>query len=308
MNEISIISPIAAVILIGWAFTEFGIISRSTFRENNKILYWLSIPALLVRLTARADLTAAGNLNLIPAVHAGYLIMPLIAWAAGRMAGEERNRLAISALVSMRSNQVFMGIPAVSIALGSRGLESLSLYFAMSLVGYHMISIAASQIVLSGGISPRSLLNSAKKLATNPMVIACFVGIGFSLAGVNEFPRPVDVTLKVLGDIGTGMALLAVGAGLSFRAVPSMLRKTWRDALIKLVVQPAVVWAFFLAWPVDPILVQVAVFVCAMPVAVNSLVVAQGMGMDDQYAGEVIAVTTVLSAITLPFWIRVLGI
>jgi hypothetical protein len=118
----------------------------------------------------------------------------------------------------------------------------------------------------------------------------------------------VDVTLKVLGDIGTGMALLAVGAGLSFRSVPSMLRKTWRDALIKLVVQPAVVWAFFLAWPVDSLMVKVVVFVCAMPVAVNSLVVAQGMGMDDQYAGEVIAVTTVFSAVTLPFWIRVLGI
>ncbi len=29
MNEIAIISPIAAVILIGWAFTEFGIIPRS---------------------------------------------------------------------------------------------------------------------------------------------------------------------------------------------------------------------------------------------------------------------------------------
>jgi predicted permease len=308
MNELSIISPIAAVILIGWGFTELGIIPKNTFKENNKILYWLSIPALLVRLTARADLTVAGSLNLLPAVHAGYLIMPLLAWAAGKAAGEERNRLAISALVSMRSNQVFMGIPAVSIAFGAEGLENLSLYFAMSLVGYHMISIAASQIVLSGGISPRSLLASAKKLATNPMVIACFIGISFSLSGVNEFPRPIDVTLKVLGDVGTGMALLAVGAGLSFRSLPSMFRKTWRDALIKLFVQPAVVWAFFLAWPVDRIMMQVVVFVCAMPVAVNSLVVAQGMGMDDRYAGEVIAVTTVLSAITLPFWIRLLSI
>jgi predicted permease len=45
-----------------------------------------------------------------------------------------------------------------------------------------------------------------------------------------------------------------------------------------------------------------------MPVAVNSLVVAQGMGMDDKYAGEVIAVTTIFSAISLPFWIRLLGI
>ena len=308
MNEISIITPIAAVIFFGWFFTSRGIIPQETFRHNNKILYWLSIPALLLRLTARADLTAPGNIHLVLAVHAAYIIMPLLAWAAGRIAGEEKNRLAISALVSIRSNQVFMGIPAISIALGPAGLESLSLYFAVSLVGYHMISITSSQMVLSGGITLRSLAKTAKKLAVNPMVLACFLGIGFSAAGIHVFPRALDVTLKVLGDIGTGMALLAVGAGLDFRSAPAVLRKTWRDSFIKLIVQPALVWACLLLSPVGNLMVQVVVFVCAMPVAVNSLVVAQGMGMDDQYASELIAVTTLFSAITLPVWIRVLGI
>jgi predicted permease len=172
MNEISIITPIAAVIFFGWFFTSRGIIPQETFRHNNKILYWLSIPA----------------------------------------------------------------------------------------------------------------------------------------AGIHVFPRALDVTLKVLGDIGTGMALLAVGAGLDFRSAPAVLRKTWRDSFIKLIVQPALVWACLLLWPVGNLMVQVVVFVCAMPVAVNSLVVAQGMGMDDQYASELIAVTTLFSAITLPVWIRVLGI
>ena len=93
MNELAIISPIAAIILIGWAFAEFGIVKRETFKDNNGILYWLAIPATLLRLIAGVDLTGSGNLNLF-AVYASYLIMPVIG-RAGKLPVRE-NRLAIS--------------------------------------------------------------------------------------------------------------------------------------------------------------------------------------------------------------------
>ena len=308
MNELLIIAPIAAVILLGRLLGTSGAVSPQTFRETNKILYWISIPALLLRLTVRANLDALGGWNLFFAVYGTYLLLPLIAFGIGRLFKEDRKRLAISALTSMRSNQVFMGIPAVSIAMGNPGLEALSLFLAMSLVGYHVISIASSQLVITRELSVRSLLGTISKVVRNPMVCACLVGILCSSLGFREFPGWIDTTLKVLGDIGTGLALLALGASIKVVSLKGVFRSTWRDCTIKLFLHPLTLFLFFSLLPVEKTMMQVVVFCSAMPVAVNSLVVAQGMGMDEHYAAELIAVSTMLSVFTLPLWIRFLGI
>lgn len=308
VNEFFIIAPIVTVILIGRMLGASGAVSAQTFRETNKLLYWISIPALLLRLTARADLDALGGWNLFFAVYGTYFLLPLIAFGIGRFCKEDRKRLAISALVSMRSNQVFMGIPAVSIALGNPGLEALSLFLAMSLVGYHVISIASSQLVLSMEFSWRSLLGTISNVVRNPMVCACLAGMLSSSLGLRQFPEWIDTTLKVLGDIGTGLALLALGASIKIVSLRGLFRSTWRDCTIKLCLHPMVLFLFFSLFPVERTMMQVGVFCSAMPAAVNSLVVAQGMGMDEHYASELIAVSTTLSVFTLPLWIRILGI
>lgn len=61
--------------------------------------------------------------------------------------------------------------------------------------------------------------------------------------------------------------------------------------------------ALFRLFPVDPVLAAAAVLATAMPGAVNNFILARGMGLDSDYASEIIAATVMLSSVTIPLWI-----
>jgi predicted permease len=55
-------------------------------------------------------------------------------------------------------------------------------------------------------------------------------------------------------------------------------------------------------------MVQAGVLLAAMPVGVNTAIIAQAMGMDSEYCSRGIAVSTLCSIVSLPLWIGLLGL
>ncbi len=308
MKSVLIILPLVLVVGIGAVFRRIGIIGEETVPRLNAILFWAALPALLFRSILRVGAGIFSDPNLFWAVHVSFLIVPGIAWLMAVPFTRDRRRIAVSVLIAIRSNNVFMGIPAITMALGQAGLDALSLFLAVGLLGYNFISITLAQVALSGTVSIRSLAATLKNLLKNPLILACIFGIGGSALGLSELPRWLDSTLKIVGDTGSGVALIALGASLHLAGMGKYLRSAWRDSLFKLFIHPALVWAVFLVWPVDPVLRNTVILLSAMPSAINNFVLAQNMGMDSAYAGEVIALSTAFSIISFPVWLAILGV
>lgn len=300
--------PLALVMALGVLFRRIGMLGEETVPRLNAILYWAALPALLFRSILKVGSGIFADPNLFWAVHVSFLVVPGIAWLMAIPFTRDRRRIAVSVLVAIRSNNVFMGIPAITIALGQEGLDALSLFFAVGLLGYNFISITWAQAALSGNVSFRSLFSTLKQLIKNPLILACIFGVAGSSLGFSELPGWLDSTLKIIGDTGSGVALIALGASLRFAGMGRAFRSTWRESLFKLFIHPALVWGAFLVWPVAPVLRNTVILVSAMPSAINTFVIAQNMGMDSNFAGEIIALSTALSVISLPLWIAMLGL
>ena len=66
-------------------------------------------------------------------------------------------------------------------------------------------------------------------------------------------------------------------------------------------------WALFRLVPVDPMLIDIMVVLCAMPVATNGTMLCYQYGGDSRTMAQGTFVTTVLSIITIPILVMVIG-
>lgn len=308
MHGILIVSPLVLVMAMGWLARRRGLIREESISQFNDLLYWIGLPALLFRSTLSAGKDAFSSPNLFIAVHLAFIVTPALAWAIASLRREDKNRRAVSVLVSVRSNNVYMGIPAIALAMGEPGSRALGLFFAVCMVGYHLVTLTWAQVAVSGGLNRDSIKKTVVGLSKNPLLLSCLAGVTLAALGFDTLPGVLDEALKIAGAMASGVALITLGASLKVEHLFQVLGRTWVDVLVRLFLSPALVWLAFLAWPVDIVLMQAVVLVSAMPAAVNNFVLADSMGMDSVYAGEVIVASTLFSVVSIPVWVFLLGI
>lgn len=310
MNNILIILPLFIVMAIGFFAKKVSLLNDEGAAKISNLLYWVALPALLFRIVALSDLQVVSDAGFLKVSYVSFLIVPVASWVMVSIFDRKvpKERKAVSVLTSLRANNVFMGIPVISAAIGQDGLEVLTAFLAVGMVGFQTASITAGQLALSGSVSFSSFRQTCKKIVLNPLILSCLAGIAVSLLGIDALPEWFDETLKILGKTASGLALLCLGASLHPEYLLRSFRSGWKDILFKLFAHPLIVWSLFLVWPNDPVIVKTFVLASAMPIAVNNYVIAQGMGMDVKYTGEIITSSTLLSVLTIPFWIRFLHI
>ncbi|MDR1378166.1 MAG: AEC family transporter [Synergistaceae bacterium] len=306
VQAVLIVMPIFILIGMGWVLKYKGLLMPSTLKENNFILYWFTMPAMLFRGILRADINVLQNPLFLVAVWSPYLITLLLVWSGRRW--EIPSRFAVLSLSATRGNHFFAGLPIVSLAMGSGGVEAATLILAFSLVIMQLVSIGSGQLAFFGTLSWRSLKDTALQLLKNPLFVTCLFGLLLIFADLNHLPEWLDETLAILADISTGLALLMLGAELHVENILKMVTSVRKIALFKLVVHPIITYLIFTSLGLSREMTQAGVLLAAMPVGVNTAIIAQAMGMDSEYCSRGIAVSTLCSIVSLPLWIGLLGL
>lgn len=308
-----LVLPLMLIIITGNLLRLRGFYSEGDIKTLTKTLYWVILPPLLIRTTFISGREIFIQADLLIGLTLAYIITTAIAAAGAVFLYHKGNsgRIAVSAFSSIRANNIYLGFPVIILAMGETGLRNASIYIAVSTISFQVISIMSGEVALSGKLDFSGLREIFKRLIFNPLLISCTLGIALALTGLEALPLVFDESLKLMGGAATAIALLALGGTLDLSrvsAISKMIKTTWQDCLIKLLIHPLLMWGFLSAFSIPGPLLKATVMLSSMPSAVNCFIMAKEMKMDSEYAADLVASTTILSVISIPLWANLLGI
>jgi malonate transporter len=274
--------------------------------------FYIFVPALLFRTTARIELAA------MPWGILAAFFVPVLAMLLAIYAWQRRTRPVPAAAPSVRAitasfgNSVQLGIPLAAALFGEAGLG-----LHVTVVSLHaliLLSVLTALVELdlarerAGGTRlGQTLRTTLRNTLVHPVVLPVLAGLAWNALGLT-LPPVVDEVLELLGSAVVPLCVVLIGMSLAYYGVRGGLRDAVLLTLAKLLLLPALVLALaYGAFGLRGLPLEVIVMLAALPVGSNALIFAQRYAVQEAETTATIVVSTLAFAATAPLWLALLA-
>ena len=304
MDIFTTIIPIFAVILMGWISRKKGFIHSEFIGPANSLVFYLAIPAMIFRAISRASLTAHFNAGILAITLAVAIIGFILAWLFGHVCRLKQGQLGSYVQTSFHGNLGYIGLAVVFYYLGEDGLVKASILTGFLMIVQNLLSVMSLTFNAQQSASTGNSQTILRNLAGNPVILSAMAGIFCSSLKV-PIPLVVQRSLDILSGLALPMALLIIGASISFQEIRSKLKWVLSSSTIKLFLLPGLGYLAFRALGFPPAEYLPGLILLASPTATISYVMAKEMKGDPDLAVMTISTSTLLSSLTYTFWLNV---
>ncbi|MBR3330758.1 MAG: AEC family transporter [Mogibacterium sp.] len=309
-----IFSKVLAVFIyigIGFIANRLKVLPDGSVKHFISLVMGITVPCLMISSITGQDINGDMYRNTILVLVLSALIYFVAAVVTTFISDriftdkdqQDRNVLA-SAMTGCNSG--FMGLPIASAVFG----ELVFYYLAIQTIVNNTYLFVGSLSQLhhrESESSSKSLRENLKPLV-NPTSAATVFSVIMLFAGLH-LPEYVMDIVEPLGDITIPLSMILVGVQLGGTDFKRLLSD--KDLLItsaiKLLMVPAMALLILTPVPVDPVVKLTTLLAICFPSAVIGVAVAAQEEKNPQLMAEAVAVSTLLSVITLPVWIMVIG-
>ncbi len=294
------LTPIFLLIALGFGLRKIGFLPAEQWRGIELVCYWLLFPAMLILTLARAELAFSAMIPLVLTLAAMIVLMTLLMWMLRRplqaWLGVDGPAYTSIFQTVTRWNG-FVAFAIIDKLYGHNGLAILAIAFAIMVPYLNVVNILV--LVAYTGKTRATPAMVGRALVRNPLLWAIFTGLMLKAAHIT-LPASVLTTLELLGRGALGIALLALGAGLSWRALHSAGKAVGATIVLRLIISPLVAAACAFAFHLSGPALVIAVLAAGVPTAVNGYVLARAMGGDAGLYAAASTAQVLASFITLP--------
>ena len=307
LHHLSLASPLFVLVAIGYSLMRWGKWPKSVADALTRFVFSVALPAMLFHLMSDLSRLPPVDARLLVAFFGGCLMVFVI----GRVVGHVLFRLdgvaqSVFALGGVFSNNVLLGLPLAKAILGDAALPSVALVLVFNALTLWTLVTVSVEWARHGEFSVAGFAKTAKGVITNPIVASIVAGSLFGLSGL-KLPVLIEAPLAMTGQAAAPMSLIALGMGLAEYGIRAGWRQSIAICVLKLVVQPLVVWIIARMLGLPLLETQVVVLLASLAVGVNVYLMSRQFKTMEGPVAASLVISTALAALTTPLILTLIG-
>ena len=296
-----LISPVFLLIVLGNVLRRIRVPDLSFWEVNDKLCYWVLIPALLFHFISQVSLSSEMLYIYALIVLAGFVVTFSASVLIGKLIGYPPEVWTSILQGSMRQN-AFIALAIAGSFFGSEGLKIASLFMFIYVPTINIIIITTMVVSLKNTHqkdSKKAISNIFIEIAKNPFILAMIAGLLVSLLPKEKMSILIDTT-ELLGSAALPIMLLTIGAKIKVRDLTLKITPIIISNSLKLIILPVIVYFIASYFRLSQVEIVVAVIFASVPTATMSYTLAKQFGADDQLMRGILTTQVALSFITIP--------
>ena len=308
------VAPIIFTVALGYFLKKIGLLPLSLTKPINKLVFRVLLPCMLfLNVYNIGDFSSIDARYIIYAVVAVIVIF-VLALPITLIVTKDNSMRGPMLQCSFRSNYALIGIPLAISLCGEEAGALATILSAVSIPAFNILAVISLTVFdrTGKGFNIKKILLGIIK---NPLIlsiafgfVAFFIKRMLAERGVNVEYSSTDknlytaiyTTVEYMSRSATPIALLVLGAQFEFSAIKSMRREIITGVLMRNLFTPIIGLCCTMFFDfLNPIHYACLVALFSTPVAVSSVPMAQEMGANAEYAGQMVVFTTLFSSISI---------
>lgn len=294
--------PVFLLMVAGGVLGRLGFLPAAFCKAADRLTFTVTLPVMLFLDMREVDIRRDFEPRFVLFCAGATLAGILATWALARALMRDKAVVGEFVQAAYRSSAAILGVAFIQNIYGSSGMAPLMILGSVPLFNIFAVLILMIESPQHQAPRPARVLRG---VLTNPILLGIVAGTVFSLLPV-QMPAIAEKTLTSLSSLTTPLALLSIGAGFKGasairRAGPTLAAAFIKTVGLSLVFIPCAVALGFRQQELVALLIMLG-----SPTTPSAYVMARNMGHEGVLTASAVALTTLLSALTLTGWIFVL--
>ena len=290
--------PVFALLLFGHLLKRLNFTHDAFLNTADRLIYYIFFPALLFWKIGAAASDHVGNPGLYKAAIcavASVYVFSSVYIKVFRVPAYQAGSFSQSCY---RFN-TYIGMAVVLSALGEDGARQFSILIGLIIPIINILAVTTLSWYSEKKMPLMQRVQlTAKALISNPLIIACLAGITYWKL-IGGFPLFIDNTFRLAAFVTLPLALFSIGGALTLSGTKSHLKLSLVACVFKLILLPMMGYLFLTVFQATGISFKVGMIYFALPTSTALYILSSQLRSDTQLASVSIALSTILSFISL---------